>query len=447
MDIVDRDGSAALMNRMMWRIMPLLMGMMMLSVIDRSNVGYAKLQMASSLGMTETMYGLASSLFFIGYSFFEIPSALAAHRFGARVWFARILLTWGLLTVALGFTMSGSVFAAVRFLVGVAEAGAYPGIIFYLTLWFPKRYQVQAVALLTIGSPLGNMFGSLFGGAFLDLNGLFELAGWQWVFIVTGAPAVILFVLILRFLPDNPLKADFLAPAEKAWLADELRRDETAAAMHTSPLRVLIDLRVWWFALVYTMITLALYGIIYWLPTVVMGFGTTGTQNGLLNALPWAVAAVVLVWLPRHLREHRTVLVGMALIALCGMAAFFTSTMLTQNWMRYVALAVGTPCVSLLFPCFWYLPSQIFKGAHAAAAIAAISTIGSLGGFVAQNLMPWVAHWTGSALAAMAVPATSLALLAVSALIMLATWRVRPHVVFDAASMLPAAAERTQALS
>jgi MFS family permease len=447
MDIVDRDGSAALMNRIMWRIMPLLMGMMMLSVIDRSNVGYAKLQMASSLGMTETMYGLASSLFFIGYSFFEIPSALAAHRFGARVWFARILLTWGLLTVALGFTMSGSVFAAVRFLVGVAEAGAYPGIVFYLTLWFPKRYQVQAVALLTIGSPLGNMFGSLFGGAFLDLNGLFGLAGWQWVFIVTGAPAVILFVLILRFLPDNPLKADFLAPAEKAWLADELRRDETAAAMHTSPLRVLIDLRVWWFALVYTMITLALYGIIYWLPTVVMGFGTTGTQNGLLNALPWAVAAVVLVWLPRHLREHRTVLVGMALIALCGMSAFFTSTMLTQNWMRYVALAVGTPCVSLLFPCFWYLPSQIFKGAHAAAAIAAISTIGSLGGFVAQNLMPWVAHWTGSALAAMAVPATSLALLAVSALIMLATWRVRPHVVFDAASMLPAAAERTQALS
>jgi len=442
MDIVDRDGSAALMNRIMWRIMPLLMGMMMLSVIDRSNVGYAKLQMASSLGMTETMYGLASSLFFIGYSFFEIPSALAAHRFGARVWFARILLTWGLLTVALGFTMSGSVFAAVRFLVGVAEAGAYPGIIFYLTLWFPKRYQVQAVALLTIGSPLGNMFGSLFGGAFLDLNGLFGLAGWQWVFIVTGAPAVILFVLILRFLPDNPLKADFLAPAEKAWLADE-----PAAAMHTSPLRVLIDLRVWWFALVYTMITLALYGIIYWLPTVVMGFGTTGTQNGLLNALPWAVAAVVLVWLPRHLREHRTVLVGMALIALCGMSAFFTSTMLTQNWMRYVALAVGTPCVSLLFPCFWYLPSQIFKGAHAAAAIAAISTIGSLGGFVAQNLMPWVAHWTGSALAAMAVPATSLALLAVSALIMLATWRVRPHVVFDAASMLPAAAERTQALS
>jgi MFS family permease len=447
MDLVNRERGNALMNRIMWRIMPLLMGMMMLSVIDRSNVGYAKLQMASSLGMSETLYGLASSLFFIGYSLFEVPSALAAHKFGARVWFARILLTWGLLTMVLGFTMSGSLFAAVRFLVGVAEAGAYPGIIFYLTLWFPKRYRVQAVALLTIGSPLGNMFGSLFGGAFLDLNGMFGLAGWQWVFISTGAPAILLFVLILKYLPDNPLQAAFLDPNEKSWLAGELGRDEIAPTIHSNPLRVLIDPRVWWFALVYTMITLALYGIIYWLPTVVKGFGTTGTQNGLLNALPWAVAAVVLVWLPRHLREHRTVLIGMALIALCGMAAFFTSTLLTQNWMRYVALAVGTPCVSLMFPCFWYLPSQIFKGAHAAAAIAAISTIGSLGGFAAQNLMPWVAQWSGSALAAMSVPALSLGLLGASALAMLATWRVSPKLDFDAASMLQADATHPQALS
>ncbi|CAN5327638.1 N/A [soil metagenome] len=426
MDNVNRDNGAALMSRILWRIMPLLMGMMMLSVIDRSNVGYAKLQMASSLGMTEATYGLASSLFFIGYSIFEIPSALAAHKFGARFWFARILLTWGALTVLLGFTMTGSLFAAVRFLVGCAEAGAYPGIIFYLTLWFPKRYRVQAVALLTIGSPLGNMFGSLFGGIFLDLDGMLGLAGWQWVFIATGAPAIVLFVLILRYLPDNPAAAKFMSAEEKAWLAEDLGRDEIAPVIHTNPLRVLVDLRVWWFSFVYTMITLALYGIIYWLPTVVKGFGTTGTQNGMLNALPWAAAAVVLVWLPRHLREHRTVLIGMAMIAICGMVAFFTSTLLTENWMRYVALAVGTPCVSLMFPCFWYLPSQIFKGAHAAAAIAAISTIGSLGGFAAQNLMPWVAGQTGSALAAMSVPALALGFLAACALGMLGTWRVLP---------------------
>jgi MFS family permease len=446
MDPMDLEGDA-LMRRIIWRIMPLMVGMMMLSVIDRSNVSYAKLQMVGSLGMSETTYGLASSLFFIGSLVFEVPSALAAHRFGARLWFARILLTWGLLTVLLGFTFSGSLFAAGRFLIGAAEAGAYPGIIFYLTLWFPKRYRVQAIALMTIGSPLGNMFGSLFGGLLLNLDGALGLAGWQWVFIATGVPAVLLFALIVKYLPNGPQDAGFISDREKSWLSGELSRGEISQTLHTNPLRVLLDWRVWWFSLVYSMITLALYCVIYWLPTVVKGFGATSTQNGLLNSLPWALVALVLLWIPRHLREHRNVLVGMALIALCGAAAFLTSTMLPENWMRYIAFVVGTPCISLMFPCFWYLPSQIFKGAHAAAAMAAITTLGSLGGFLSQNLMPWVAHWSGSALAAMLVPAASLALLAVSALIMLATWRVRSNANFDAASMLPAAAEHTRALS
>jgi MFS family permease len=446
MDPADLEGDA-LMRRIMWRIMPLMVGMMMLSVIDRSNVSYAKLQMVSSLGMSETTYGLASSLFFIGSLVFEVPSALAAHRFGARLWFARILLTWGLLTVLLGFTFSGSLFAAGRFLIGAAEAGAYPGIIFYLTLWFPKRYRVQAIALMTIGSPLGNMFGSLVGGLLLNLDGALGLAGWQWVFIATGVPAVLLFALIVNYLPNGPQDAEFINDREKSWLAGELSRGEISQMLHTNPLRVLLDWRVWWFSLVYSMITLALYCVIYWLPTVVKGFGATSTQNGLLNALPWAAVALVLLWVPRHLREHRNVLIGMALIALCGATAFVTSTMLPENWMRYVAFMVGTPCISLMFPCFWYLPSQIFKGAHAAAAMAAITTLGSLGGFLSQNLMPWVAQWSGSALAAMLVPAASLGLLAVSALIMLATWRMRPNVKFDPAAILPSAANQTQALS
>jgi len=429
MDPADRDGDA-LMYRIMWRIMPLMVGFMMLSVIDRSNVSYAKLQMVSSLGMSETAYGLASSLFFIGSLVFEVPSALAAHRFGARLWFARILLTWGLLTVLLGFTFSGSVFAAVRFLIGAAEAGAYPGIIYYLTLWFPKRYRVQALALMTIGSPLGNMFGSLFGGLLLNLDGTLGLGGWQWVFIATGVPAVLLFVLMVKYLPNGPQDAPFLNDRERSWLASELGRGEIAQTLHTNPLRVLFDWRVWAFSLVYSMITLALYCVIYWLPTVVKGFGATSTQNGLLNSLPWAMVALMLLWVPRHLREHRSVLIGMALIALCGATAFLMSTVLPENWMRYAAFVLGTPCISLMFPCFWYLPSQIFKGAHAAAAMAAITTLGSLGGFLSQNVMPWVAHWTGSALAAMIVPAISLALLSLSAIIMLAAWRSPPHVSF-----------------
>jgi MFS family permease len=430
MDHADRDGDT-LMYRIMWRIMPLMVAFMMLSVIDRSNVSYAKLQMVSGLGMSETAYGLASSLFFIGSLVFEVPSALAAHRFGARFWFARILLTWGLLTVLLGFTFSGSLFAAVRFLIGAAEAGAYPGIIYYLTLWFPKRYRVQALALMTIGSPLGNMFGSLFGGLLLNLDGVLGLGGWQWVFIATGLPAVVLFALIVSYLPNGPQDAHFINQREKSWLASELARGEISQTLHTSPLRVLVDWRVWAFSAVYSMITLSLYCVIYWLPTVVKGFGATSTQNGLLNSLPWAAVALTLMWLPRHLREHRSVLIGMALIALTGSAAFLMSTVLPENWMRYVAFVLGTPCISLMFPCFWYLPSQIFKGAHAAAAMAAITTLGSLGGFLSQNVMPWVAHWSGSALAAMIVPSMGLALLSLSAIIMLAAWRSPPGAGFD----------------
>jgi cyanate permease len=251
------------------------------------------------------------------------------------------------------------------------------------------------------------------------------------VFIATGLPAVLLFVLILKYLPDGPQDAGFISEREKSWLAAELARGEISQTLHTNPLRVLLDWRVWWFSLVYSMITLALYCVIYWLPTVVKGFGATSTQNGLLNSLPWAMVALMLLWIPRHLREHRSVLIGMALIALCGAAAFLMSTMLPENWMRYIAFVLGTPCISLMFPCFWYLPSQIFKGAHAAAAMAAITTLGSLGGFLSQNLMPWVAHWSGSALAAMTVPAMSLALLALSAMIMLAAWRVPSNVSFD----------------
>ena len=446
MDHADRNGDA-LMSHIMWRIMPLMIAFMMLSVIDRSNVSYAKLQMVSGLGMSETAYGLASSLFFIGSLLFEVPSALAAHRFGARFWFARILLTWGLLTVLLGFTFSGPVFAGMRFLIGAAEAGAYPGIIYYLTIWFPKRYRVQALALMTIGSPLGNSFGSLFGGLLLNLDGVLGLHGWQWVFILTGVPAIVLFVLIVRYLPNGPNDAQFINEREKSWLAGELARGEISQTLHGNPLRVLLDWRVWAFSLVYSLVTLSLYCVIYWLPTVVKGFGVTSVQNGLLNSLPWAAVALALILIPRHLREHRRVLIGMALIALTGAAAFLMSTVLSANWMRYVAFVLGTPCISLMFPCFWYLPSQIFRGAHAAAAMAAIATLGSLGGFLSQNLMPWVAHWSGSALAAMVVPAAGLALLSLNSIIMLAVWRSPPSAGFDFAAAPSADSKHPQPVS
>jgi len=407
------------MRRVMWRVMPLIVLMMMLAVIDRSNVAFAKLQMVRALSMTEVAYGFASSLFFIGYLVFEVPSALAAHRFGARLWFARIVLTWGVLTVALAYVSSGSWFAALRFLVGSAEAGSYPGMIYYLTLWFPRQYRVQAVALLTLGSPLGNMFGSLFGGTLLAFDGAFGLAGWQWVFVVTGLPAILLAVAIYLALPDRPASSTFLPEAEKNWLVRELAAEANQVPSHAKLWRVFIDPRVLVQSLVYINVTLALYGVIYWLPTVIRDFGASPAQNGLLSAIPWGVAAAVLVWLPRYMRSEKSVLVATIIVAAVGIASFTLSTLPVPVWLRYLALSVGTPCVSMLFPCFWYFPPRLFKGAQSAAAIGIVSTIASLGGFGAQNLMPWVAATFGSAASAMAVPAIAFAILGSVAMVLL----------------------------
>ncbi|MFK3668369.1 MFS transporter [Ochrobactrum teleogrylli] len=398
-----------LFQRITWRIVPLVVFIYLIAIIDRANVGFAKLQMVSALDMTEQLYGLASSLFFIGYLALEIPSAYAVNRFGARLWLARILLTWGLLTIATAWVTSGSLFAAFRFLIGCAEAGAYPGIIYYFTLWFPKEYRARVLGFLTLGSAFGNLFGSLVSGFLLDLDGFLGFAGWQWVFLATGLPAVLLTPLVLVFLPNGPDDAKFISTLERKWLRERLGQ-ETPDGQHGNPLAVIWDRRVLLLAIIYMLILASLYGVIYWLPTVVRGFGVSGTENGLLSAIPWVIGACALVVVPRHLRKEKTVLTAMIAISCLGLVCFYLSTGLPENWMRMVAMSIGTPCISLLFPCLWFLPSLFFSGQRVAMAIAAISTIGNLGGFIAQNLMPWVANAAGTPVAAMLVPASALAL-------------------------------------
>jgi sugar phosphate permease len=407
---------AALLKRVFWRLMPLVTLMYLVAVIDRQNVGFAKLQMVNALGMSETAYGLASSLFFIGYLVFELPSVMAVHRFGARVWFARIVLTWGLLTIFLGFVTTGSMFTALRFLLGAAEAGLYPGLIYYLTLWFPKSYQVRALGVLTLGSAFGNMLGSLMGGLFLDLNGAWGLAGWQWVFVATGIPAIVVTILTLCYLPDTPQTARFLDSQQKAQLDAAIERERAPVAGHASIWSALVDPRTLLFSVAYMLVLTALYGVIYWLPTVIRGFGVSGTLNGMLNAVPWGIAAIMLVIVPRRLRGEQDVLAGMATIALIGVVCFLVSISANDVLIRFAALAIGTPCVSLMLPCFWSIPSRYFKGAQVAASLAAISSFGNIGGFLAQNVMPWVSKQIGNPGSAMYVPAACLVLLALGAL-------------------------------
>jgi MFS family permease len=416
MTMADRgqDPDGALIKRITWRVMPLMAATYLLAIIDKSNVGFAKLQMVHDLGMSEATYGLASSLFFIGYLIFEIPSSLAVHRFGAPVWLGRIMVTWGIGTVLLALTSSGVMFSLLRFVLGVAEAGAYPGLIFAITLWFPARHRVRMVGLLTLGSALGNMFGSLAGGALLGLSGTLGLAGWQWVFIVTGAPAIVLGAVLFLCLPRSPATARFLSPVQRTRLAAALAADSVAPPQHGGVWALLGSAQVLRLSGLYTLILISLYGVIYWLPTTVHGFGFTPKQNGLLSAIPWAVTTVLLLVVPPRLRP-RHLMRSAGTIAVIGVVSFGASTMLPSASMRLAALAVGTPCISLLLPCFWSLCYRSFSGAQAAAAIGVISTIGTLGGFIAQNVMPWIAGLTGDPAGAMLVPALCLAAVGIAA--------------------------------
>ena len=404
-----------------WRLLPLLIVLYLVAYIDRQNVSFAKLQMLDSLHMTEVAYGFGASLFFIGYLIFEIPSNIALHKIGARRWIARIMMTWGLVTLALAWTQSTTMFYILRFLLGSAEAGLYPGIIFYMTLWFPARYRVQVVGYFTLGSSLGNMLGAAINGYFLSFNGVLGLEGWQWVFFATGIPPIILTFVTLAFLPETPRHAKFLTPAEQQIIIATVQRDVPKGVAHGSPWAVLLQPRIFVLAFFYMMVSISIYGVGYWLPTVVHGFGVSDTVNGLLNMIPWFLTSLVLLWLPGRLKNNGAVLRAVGIAVVFGIVCFALSTLVASPTIRLAALSLGAPCLYIMIPCFWSVPPKLLSGAQAAAGIAAINALANIGGFVGQNAMPAVRQLTGSAAAPMLVPAASLAVLGVGALI---AWRI-----------------------
>ncbi|MBN3763809.1 MFS transporter [Burkholderia sp. Ac-20365] len=405
-----------LINRLALRLMPLLGVLYLVAYIDRSNISFAKLQMLGSLGLSEVAYGLGASLFFIGYLIFEVPSNVLLHKYGAPKWMARIMFTWGVVTILLAFTQNATMFYVLRFLLGASEAGLYPGVIYYLTLWFPQRHRVRMLGYFTVGSSLGNMVGAPICGWLLDKGGLFGLQGWQLVFVVTGIPSVLLTLVVLFCLPASPRAATFLSDEEKNWLARTLDSESAqarkSAATHSTLLSVLTEPRVIGMALYYMMLSISVYGVSYWLPTLVKGFGVSNTTNGFLNIIPWLMATIVLAWLPSKLRAGNRAIIAMLASALLGMVFFLSSVFMPTNTLRFVALCFGAPCMYLLIPCFWTLPPKFLFGARAAAGIAAINSLGNIGGFIAQNLVPFVKQATGSTQAPMLIPAACMLIFA-----------------------------------
>lgn len=417
-----------LINKLALRLMPLVCLLYLVAYIDRANISFTKLQMLDSLNLSEAVYGLGASLFFIGYMLFEVPSNILLHRYGAPKWLARIVLSWGIVTVLLAFAHTATSFYLLRFLLGVAEAGLFPGVIFYLTLWFPTQHRLRMLGYFTIGSSMGNMIGAPICGYLLDQAGLFNLQGWQLVFVCTGIPPILLAAVVYFGLPRTPETASFLTDAERRWLVTTLAREQSQIAARDSgghPLSVLKDPRVLGLACLYMMASISIYGVSYWLPTVVKGFGVTNTVNGLLNILPWLAATIVLLVLPSKLRAGNRPLRAMFYAASLGVLLFLGSVWLPDSQWRFLALTLGAPCMYLLLPCFWTLPTRFLTGAKAAAGIATINSLSNLGGFIAQNLFPYVKTVTGSMQAPMLIPSFCMSIFALVSLVLLV--RMRPQ--------------------
>ena len=414
-----------LISKITWRIMPFLGILYLIAYIDRQNVSYAKLQMVGDLGMSEYAYGLGASLFFIGYFIFEVPSNLLLDRFGASRWFARILISWGAVTVALAYTQNATMFYILRFLLGACEAGFFPGVLYLLTLWYPSAYRGRMVGLFMIFSAFANAIGAPLGGMLLDLNGLYGVAGWQWVFLVTGIPAILAGFVTLLYLPDLPSKATFLDDTEKKWLKDRLAVENSGMEQNAADgFKALINPRVLLMALCYIGFPLAAYGLSYWLPTIVKNFGVSNTTNGFLNIIPWLLVAIALYAVPAAADKAESKTPYIVIPALVGAVSLVLSAVIPDHTLQFVFLSIAAAGIFAGQPVFWSLPSRFLQGAGAAAGLAAINSVGNLGGFIAQNVVPWIKDSTGSTIAPMFFLA---ACLLAAALLVLVVGRMVPR--------------------
>ncbi|HTM95438.1 MAG TPA: MFS transporter, partial [Croceibacterium sp.] len=354
-----------LMSRIIWRLLPLLVACLVVQSIDKGNIGFAKLGMLSDLGFSEAVLGFGSSLFYVGYLLFEVPSSIANYHYGARLWFARIMLTWAITTLLLAATQSAVMFYILRFALGAAEAGLYPSLIFFLTLWFPESERARVMGYLTLGSALGNGLSAMISGSLLDIDGAMSLAGWQWIFLVTGILPLVTMVLVLRYLPSRPEEATFLAPDERRRV-DELVAASAGPSRHGGMGTLLANPLVIGFGLIYAILLGSLYGINYWMPTVLHEFDVSGRLNGVIIAIPWVLDVLLLVTVMPRLRSARSVIGGLFVLSLIAILSFAAAASGGGLAFKGVAIMLGIPAISLCIACFWTIPVRYFTGAQAA---------------------------------------------------------------------------------
>jgi predicted MFS family arabinose efflux permease len=366
----------AINSKVMRRLLPFLLLMYVLAFLDRANIGFAQKALQHDTGLSNAAFAFGAGVFFVGYALFEVPSNLLLHRVGARAWMCRIMVTWGLVSAAMCLAHTPAAFYSLRFLLGVAEAGFFPGVIYYLTHWFPQAARARAVGVFYFGAPLAFIFGSPLSGSLLEMHGMLGLAGWQWLFLIEGALASMVGVWAFWYLDNRPEDAGWLDAQDAALLRAAL--DDAA----------LVDRRVLLLSAIYLLIQMSVYGVIFYLPQQVAALlGTTvGLRVGLVAALPWLCALAVTWYVPRRADRtggHRRWAVALLVLAGLGIGA---SGLAHSPSIGLIALCFAASGFIAAQPLFWTFPTRYLTGAAAAGGIALINSLGGLGGFIAPSL-------------------------------------------------------------
>ncbi|GAB0105555.1 MFS transporter [Nocardia sp. JMUB6875] len=391
----DSPFGASVLRKVTIRLVPLLVIGYIVSYIDRINIGFAKFGMDQAFGMSATQYGFVAGIFFIGYILAEVPSNIAMTRFGARVWLSRILVTWGVIAAATAFAPNFTTVCVLRFLLGVAEAGFFPGIIVYLTRWYPNAQRTKVISTVMVAIPLASVLGGPLNGWILDaFDGTLGLAGWRWVFVVGGVPAMVLGVLFFLTLTDSPARARWLEPSEKAWLTGILAQEdaERAVAAPSGHRAALKDKRVLALCLAYFLLLCGAYPLTYWMPSVIkkVGHGLSSFQVGWLSAVPFLLAAVCMYLTGRAIRDERSSTPVLVALGVSVIAFVVTAAELSVPTVAFAAIIVATMAAQTAKPLFWAVPTSYLAGVGAASGIALINSMGNAAGFVSPYAFGWI---------------------------------------------------------
>lgn len=395
---MDMDIEKRTLRKITWRIVPFIMILYLIAYIDRVNIGFAAITMKEDLGFTASILGFGAGIFFLGYFLFEVPSNIILHKVGARIWIARVMVTWGIIAGGMAFVESSTSFYVMRFLLGVAEAGFFPGIILYLSYWFPARNRAGVIALFMAAAPIATAIGSPISAALLEMHGIMGLAGWQWMFLIEAVPAVILGVVVFFYMTDRPEKAAWLKPDEREWLVKTMQAEDAnkGGQQQHSILRGLANPRVLALALIYFGTSAGLYTLGIWAPQIIKELGVSSMTVGLLNAIPPIISVVAMILWSRHSDKtnERTWHVALACLTAAVGLAIAAST--GSMFGLIAALTIVNVGISCSKPPLWSMPTMFLSGAAAATGIATINSIGNLGGFAGPAMIGWVKDQTGS---------------------------------------------------